>query len=79
MNRKGVILLHDNARLHSLRATKNLVEEFGWQVMHHPPYSHHILPELTGACSSLQIHSMGQRLTSREEVEMKKLASLQTG
>ncbi|VUZ48902.1 unnamed protein product, partial [Hymenolepis diminuta] len=66
---------HDNARPHTSGVTKNLVGKFDWEVKHHPPYSHHILPELTGACSSLQIHSMGRRLTSQEEVEMKKLAS----
>ncbi|VUZ48385.1 unnamed protein product [Hymenolepis diminuta] len=42
INRRGVILHHDNARPHTPRATKNLVEEFGWEVMHHPPYSPHL-------------------------------------
>lgn len=71
INRKGVILHHDNARPHTARATKNLIEEFGWEVMHHPPYSPDLAPTDFHLFRSLQNHLMGQRLTSRDEVEMK--------
>ncbi|KAF2351016.1 Myc-type basic helix-loop-helix (bHLH) domain [Trinorchestia longiramus] len=69
INRKGVILHHDNARPHTSRATKNLIEEFGWEVMHHPPYSPDLAPTDFHLFRSLQNHLMGQRLTSREEVQ----------
>ncbi|KAF2364913.1 Transposase type 1 [Trinorchestia longiramus] len=68
INRKGVILHHDNARPHTSRATKNLIEEFGWEVVHHPPCSPDLAPTDFHLFRSLQNHLMGQRLTSREEL-----------
>ena len=35
----GVILLHDNARLHTARQTTDLLQQFGWDIFDHPPYS----------------------------------------
>ncbi|KAM3174459.1 hypothetical protein ACTXT7_010510 [Hymenolepis weldensis] len=70
---KGVILHHDNARqCHTSRATKNLVEEFGWEVMHHPPYSPHLLLH-----QPIFIFSGTKAyFKRREEVEMKLISFL---
>ncbi|UYV62960.1 hypothetical protein LAZ67_2002627 [Cordylochernes scorpioides] len=50
---KGVRSHHDNARPHTAHQTTALVEEFGWELVSHPPYSpdvapsdFHFLPEL---------------------------------
>ncbi|UYV72795.1 hypothetical protein LAZ67_10000753 [Cordylochernes scorpioides] len=50
---KGVRLHHDNARPHTARQTTALIEEFGWELVSHPPYSpdvapcdFHLFPEL---------------------------------
>ena len=39
VKRKRVIFLHDNAPLHTVQTTKDLVGEFGWKIMSHPPHS----------------------------------------
>ncbi|UYV62625.1 hypothetical protein LAZ67_2001351 [Cordylochernes scorpioides] len=50
---KGVCFHQDNARPHTARQTTALIEEFGWELVSHPPYSPdvatsdvHLFPEL---------------------------------
>jgi histone-lysine N-methyltransferase SETMAR len=38
INRKGVLLLHNNARPHTSKATRSKIEEFGWEILPHPKY-----------------------------------------
>ncbi|KAM3188216.1 hypothetical protein ACTXT7_000714 [Hymenolepis weldensis] len=62
----------DNATPHTSRATKNLVEEFGREVMHHPPCSPDLLlhqPNFN-IFSELFTESLNETKTSREEVEI---------
>lgn len=40
----GVILLHDNARPHSAALTRDLLQQFKWEVWEHPPYSPDLAP-----------------------------------
>lgn len=42
--RHGVLLQHDNARPHTARLTKMALEELGWEVIPHPPYSPDLAP-----------------------------------
>ncbi|GFS62474.1 histone-lysine N-methyltransferase SETMAR [Trichonephila clavipes] len=44
INRKGVILQHDNARPHYARKTLKIINGLGWEVLPHPPYSPDIAP-----------------------------------
>ena len=37
------MLLHDNSRLHSANLTETL-QELGWEVIAHPPYSPDLVP-----------------------------------
>ena len=39
-----VMLLHDNAPPHSANLTKNTIQELGWEVILHPPYSLDLAP-----------------------------------
>ncbi|UYV63276.1 hypothetical protein LAZ67_2003632 [Cordylochernes scorpioides] len=41
---KGVRFHHDNARPHTARQTPALIEEFGWELVSHPPYSPDVAP-----------------------------------
>jgi histone-lysine N-methyltransferase SETMAR len=40
----GIVFLHDNARPHTARWTASLLQEFGWEVFNHPPYSPDLAP-----------------------------------
>jgi hypothetical protein len=37
MLRRGVVMIHDNARPHTAAATQNLITTFGWEQFDHPP------------------------------------------
>jgi len=41
---KGVLLLHDNARPHSVNQTKATLRSLKWEVLQHPPYSPDVVP-----------------------------------
>lgn len=36
---KGIRLNHDNARPHVSQKTKDVIDQFGWDLVSHPPYS----------------------------------------
>jgi [histone H3]-lysine36 N-dimethyltransferase SETMAR len=44
INRKRVILQHDNARPHSSKKTQQKIKNLGWEVLPYPPYSPYIAP-----------------------------------
>ncbi|XP_004208958.2 histone-lysine N-methyltransferase SETMAR-like [Hydra vulgaris] len=54
VNRKDVILQHDNARPHCARRTLEKINELGWEVLPHPPYSPDIAPSDFHLFRSLQ-------------------------
>ncbi|XP_014790550.1 histone-lysine N-methyltransferase SETMAR-like [Octopus bimaculoides] len=69
VNRKYVIFHHDNARPHTARLTKTLLEELGWEILPHPPYSPDLAPSDYHLFRGLQNHLDGLRLATREETE----------
>ena len=39
MQPAGIILLHDNARLHTDNLVRYTLQRFGWETLQHPPFS----------------------------------------
>ncbi|CAJ0922360.1 unnamed protein product, partial [Mesorhabditis belari] len=60
--------LQDNARSHTAKITQQKIEEFGWEVLPHPPYSPDLAPY--HLFWSMQ-HSLAEKkFKNREEVEI---------
>jgi histone-lysine N-methyltransferase SETMAR len=73
-NRLAVLLLHDNARLHSATATMNVLNSWGWEILQHPPYSADLAPSDFHLFPKMKKHLRGHRFHSNEDVrnEIKK-------
>ena len=69
VNRKGVILQHDNARPHSAKKTQDKINELGWEVLPHPPYSPDVAPSDYHLFRSLQHFLSGEKFQNVEEVK----------
>ncbi len=69
INRKGVILQHDNARPHTARLTQQKINELGWEVLPHPPYSPDLAPSDYHLFRSLQNFLMGKEFDGIEDVK----------
>lgn len=66
---KGVILLHDNARPHAANRTQDLIREFGWEQLDHPPYSPDLAPSDYHMFLHLKKHLAGVRHDDDDEVK----------
>jgi len=44
VNRRGVLLLHDNTEPYTSKMTQEKVKELQWEVLPHPPYSPDLAP-----------------------------------
>jgi transposase len=64
----GVVLLHDNACLHTAAHTRALLEHFNWELFDHQPYSPDIAPSNYHLFTNLKNRLQSQRISSNEEL-----------
>jgi len=60
VNRRGIVLQHDNAKPHTAKITREKLKKFGWDVLPHPSYSPDIAPSDYHLFQSLQ-HFMADK------------------
>ncbi|GBN54278.1 Histone-lysine N-methyltransferase SETMAR [Araneus ventricosus] len=65
----GIVLFHDNSRPHSAAASQELLDEFGWEIFDHPPYSPDLAPSDFHLSLKLKEFLGGKRFGSDEELE----------
>ncbi|KAJ4425723.1 hypothetical protein ANN_27919 [Periplaneta americana] len=66
---RGVVLLHDNARPHIAASTRELLDQFGWEIFDHPPYSPDLAPSDFHLFTKLKDFLGGTRFGSDEELK----------
>lgn len=66
---QGVLLLHDNARPHIARDTRNLLDSWHWEILPHPAYSPDLAPSDFHLFPKLKKHLRGQRFHSDDDVK----------
>ncbi|PNF38144.1 hypothetical protein B7P43_G14600 [Cryptotermes secundus] len=66
---KGVLLLHDNARPHTANKTNETLQNFKWEVLEHPPYSHDLGPSYFHLFGPLKHHLSAGHFPNDEAVE----------
>jgi hypothetical protein len=47
MLKSGLMLIHDNARLHTGTLIQALLQYFSWELFDHPPYNPYFAPTTT--------------------------------
>ncbi|KAJ4445791.1 hypothetical protein ANN_12476 [Periplaneta americana] len=66
---RGVVLLHDNAHPHTAASTRELLDQFGWEIFDHPPYSPDLAPSDFHLFTKLKDFLGGTRFGSDEELK----------
>jgi transposase len=64
-----ILLLRDNAKLHTARATTDALEMLKFEVFSHPPYSHDLVPSDFHFFPYLKRELKGTHFTSDDEVK----------
>lgn len=66
---KGVLLLHDNAPVHTAAVAKAAVRECGFTELDHPPYSPDMAPTDYYLFSKLKKYLRGKRFSNDDELK----------
>jgi histone-lysine N-methyltransferase SETMAR len=68
------LLHHDNARLHTARATEERIQERQWERLEHPPYTPDLAPSDLHLFGLLKYHAGGKCFVDDKgvEIEMQK-------
>lgn len=69
VNRKKILLLHDNATPHTASMTKSKLIELGIEVLPHPPYSPDVAPTDYAIFRSLECYSRYKKFNSVDDVK----------
>jgi len=69
MSDKWVLLLHDNAGLHTAPVTANLLERWGWENLEHPSYSPGPAPSDFHLFPNMKKHLHAKRFKSHDDVK----------
>ena len=69
VNRVGPILLQDNAQLHTAQPTPQKLNELGYEVLPHPPYSSDLSPPNYHFFKHLNNFLQGKHFHNQQEVE----------
>ena len=69
LNRKGVILHHDNAPAHTAKVTLQKIRELGWEVIPHPAYSPDIAPSDYYLFRSLEHFLSGKKYKDMDDIK----------
>lgn len=69
VNRKGVILLHDNARPHVAKMVHEKIVQLGWEVLAHPAYSPDLAPTDYHLFRALQNHLHGKSYEKDDDIQ----------
>jgi histone-lysine N-methyltransferase SETMAR len=69
LTRKGVVLLHGNAKPHVAKVTRETIIRLGWETLVHPPYSPDIAPSDYHLSHSLDNHLRGRQFRTLDDVK----------
>ncbi|KFM74002.1 Histone-lysine N-methyltransferase SETMAR, partial [Stegodyphus mimosarum] len=69
VNRKGVLLLHDNARLYVTPEARNTTKRLGWETLPHPPYFPDLAPTDYHLFHSMDNHLRGKSINNQPHLE----------
>ena len=67
---ENVYLLHDNARAHVAKVSREKIQELGWEVLPHPPYSPDMAPSDYHLFRVLKQHLRDRESDDPHQLEM---------
>ena len=70
MNRKIPLLLHDNAKPHVSKNVQETLDDLGWEILPHPPYSPDIAPSDFYLFRTLQNDLNGREFKNMEDMKI---------
>lgn len=65
---KKIILLQDNARVHTCRLVTETIEKHGWTTLDHPPYSPDLAPSDFFLFKNLKIFLQGKNFSEKDKL-----------
>lgn len=69
VNRKNVIIQHDNARPHISKIAQQKIKELEWEILPHPAYSPDIAPSDYHLFRSLQNYLSGKEFSKEDDIK----------